>query len=145
MPYRGVGTCASVHYLVVLKCFGHTGQFFWSHLHTNAVGELFCGSQPTATTCLRWIWRIKECFALASALKDLWYAGFPPAHWPDGYAMLISLNKGETAVHCRGDMVVRMRKVLAIPRSWYVCSVHNLALLKKGFIRSGSGSSYLRG
>ena len=33
-------------------------------------------------------------------------------------------NKGETAVHgCqgRGDMVVRMRTVLAIPRSWYVC------------------------
>ena len=32
--------------------------------------------------------------------------------------------KGEAAVpgcHCRDDMVVRMRKVLAIPRSWYVC------------------------
>ena len=24
-------------------------------------------------------------------------------------------------VHCRGDMVVRIHKVLAIPRSWYVC------------------------
>ena len=37
-----------------------------------------------------------------------------------GYAMLMSPNKDETAVdgcHCRGDMVVRMRKVLAIPRS----------------------------
>ena len=36
----------------------------------------------------------------------------------------MSPNKGETAVHgrhCRGDMVVRMRKLLAIPRSWYVC------------------------
>ena len=35
-----------------------------------------------------------------------------------------SPNKGETAVHgchCRGDMVVRMRKVLAVPRSSYVC------------------------
>ena len=35
-----------------------------------------------------------------------------------------SPNKGETAVrgcHCWGDMVVRMRKVLAIPRSSYVC------------------------
>ena len=32
-----------------------------------------------------------------------------------GYAMLMSANKDETAVHgchCRGDMVVRMRKVL---------------------------------
>ena len=38
--------------------------------------------------------------------------------------MLISPNKGETAVHgchCPGDMVVRMRTVLAIPRGWYVC------------------------
>ena len=37
-----------------------------------------------------------------------------------GYAMLMSPNKDETSVygcHCRGDMVVRMRKVLAIPRS----------------------------
>ena len=36
----------------------------------------------------------------------------------------MSPNKGETTVHgchCLGDMVVRMRKVLAIPWSWYVC------------------------
>ena len=42
----------------------------------------------------------------------------------DGYALLMSPNKGETAVHgchCRGDMVLRMLKVMAIPRSWYVC------------------------
>ena len=43
------------------------------------------------------------------------------------------LDKDETAVHgcyCRGDMVVRMCKVLAIPRSWYVCaSVHNCGLV----------------
>ena len=35
-------------------------------------------------------------------------------------AILISPNKGETAVHgchCPDDVVVRMRKVLAIPRS----------------------------
>ena len=38
------------------KLFGHTGQFFRFHLHTHAVGELFCGSQLTATTCLRWSW-----------------------------------------------------------------------------------------
>ena len=38
-----------------------------------------------------------------------------------GYAMLMSPNKDETAVHgcgCPGDMAVRMRKVLAIPRSF---------------------------
>ena len=37
--------------------------------------------------------------------------------------MLMSPNEDETAVHgClfRGYKVVRMRKVLAIPRSWYV-------------------------
>ena len=42
----------------------------------------------------------------------------------DGYAMLMSPNKGETAVHgchCRGNMVLRMLKVMGIPRSWYVC------------------------
>ena len=36
--------------------------------------------------------------------------------------MLMSPNKGETAVqdcHCPGDMVVGMRKVLAIPRSYF--------------------------
>ena len=36
----------------------------------------------------------------------------------------MSLNKGETAVHrcqCWGNMAVRMRKVMAIPWSWYIC------------------------
>ena len=40
-----------------------------------------------------------------------------------GYAMLMSPNEDETAVHgchCPGDMAVRMRKVLAIPRSCVV-------------------------
>ena len=40
-----------------------------------------------------------------------------------GYAMLMSPNKDETAVHgchCPGDMAVLMRKVLAIPRSCVV-------------------------
>ena len=43
---------------------------------------------------------------------------------PDGYAMLMSPNKGEITVHgchCRGDMVVRMCKVLAVPWSSHVC------------------------
>ena len=45
-------------------------------------------------------------------------------HRPDGCAKLMSPSKGETAVHgChrRGDMVVRMRKEMTIPRSWYLC------------------------
>ena len=39
-------------------------------------------------------------------------------HWLGGYAMLMSPNKGETAVHCchcPGDMAVRVREVLARP------------------------------
>lgn len=41
-----------------------------------------------------------------------------------GYAMLLSPNKDETTIHgchCPGDMALRVRKVLDIPRSWYVC------------------------
>ena len=39
----------------------------------HAVGELPCGSQPTAPTSVVWSWRLKECFALAwlSSFKDL--------------------------------------------------------------------------
>ena len=47
-----------------------------------------------------------------------------PSAISSGYAMLMSPNEDETAVHgchCRVNMVVRMRKVLAIRRSWYVC------------------------
>ena len=44
--------------------------------------------------------------ALASAVKRLWNTGLP-VHRLDGYAMLVSPNKGETAVHschCPGNM-----------------------------------------
>jgi len=32
----------------------------------HAVGELPCGSQRTAPTCVVWSWRLKECFALTA-------------------------------------------------------------------------------
>ena len=51
-------------------------------------------------------------------MKGLSYTGFLPVLWPDGNAKLMSPNKDEITVHgchCQGDMVVRMRKVLAIP------------------------------
>ena len=41
-----------------------------------------------------------------------------------GKAMLTSPNEVETAAqgcHCPSVMFVRMRKVLILPRSWYVC------------------------
>ena len=43
-----------------------------------------------------------------------------------GYAMLMSPNKDETAVHgshCPSDIAVLMRKVLAIPRSCVVLTI----------------------
>ena len=92
-------------------------------MHTTT-SPLFCGPQLTTTTCLRWSWHSKKCFfAFASEVKTLWCTS-SPVHKPDGYAMLMSLNKGETAdhgCHCWGNMAVRMRKVIAIPWSWYVC------------------------
>ena len=42
-----------------------------------------------------------------------------------GYSMLMSPNKGETAVHdchCPGDMAVRIREVLARAVSWCICA-----------------------
>ena len=42
----------------------------------------------------------------------------------DDYAMLMRPNKAETAFHgchCPGDLAVRMRNVMTVPRSW--CSV----------------------
>ena len=68
---------------------------------------------------------LKGVLALASAVKGLWYTGIFPVHWPDGYAMLMSPNKGETAVHgchCRAIWLC------ACVRYWpgrglvYVCS-----------------------
>ena len=61
------------------------------------------GHQPavaaTATTCVLWSWRLKECYALASAVKGK-YAGFSGPAFSDGYATLMSPNRDETAVHC---------------------------------------------
>ena len=77
----------------------------------HAVGELPCGSQPTATTCVVWSWCLKECFThvLSPAVKSLWNTG-SPIYRADG--------KGETAVHgyhWPDDMAVCMREVLARP------------------------------
>ena len=88
------------------------------------MGEVPCSSQPTAPTCVVWSWRLRECFALASALNGLRYTGIFPVHEPDGYAILMSPNEGKTAVrgrHCPGEMAMRMREVLARP--WIGVSV----------------------
>ena len=68
-----------------------------------AMGEKPCSSQPTATTCVLWSCRLKGCFT-PPLCPTAYHAG--------------EANKAETAFHgchCRGDMVVRMPKVLARP------------------------------
>ena len=60
---------------------------------------------------------------LALAVKGLLHTGFPRS-LTDGYAMLMSPNKSETALHgchCPCDMAVRMRGVMARP--WVGLSV----------------------
>ena len=91
--------------------------------HTHAVGGLPCGPQPPATTFVMWSWCLKGCFASASAVKGRLHRALVLL-LPDGFAMLMRPNKAETAVHgchCPGDMAVRMRKVMAIPRGWCSC------------------------
>ena len=82
-----------------------------SHLHTHAIGELFSGSQPTATTCLRWSGRVTEwfCSRLGSKQRSR-LSQVRPLAW--GYAMPMSPDEDEAVVHdChwRGDMVVPYR------------------------------------
>ena len=65
-------------------------------------------SQPTATTCLRWSWRLKHCFRLASVVKK-------PLKTPlsvqrsDHYAILMGPSMGKTAVHGYHHVVVAVR------------------------------------
>jgi len=67
--------------------------------------DCFAGPQPTATTCLWWSWCLKECFALASAVKGMRYAGLLVRLSAWGYAMLMSPSKDKTAVHgCLGEI-----------------------------------------
>ena len=95
------------------------------------MGELPCGSQPPAPTCVVWSWRFKGGFAPASAVKGRLHRAFSPISARRlCYAMLMRPNKAETAVHgchCPGDMAVRMREVLARP--WVDVRVCHLFLL----------------
>ena len=59
----------------------------------------------------------------ASTVKGLWYTDSPILR-PDGYAMLMIPNKGETTVHGYhhpGDIAVRMHELLASRGLVYVC------------------------
>ena len=77
-------------------------------------------SQPTV--CVRWSWRLRKC---KRRQKEIWHTG-SSVHRPDGYAILMSPNKGsETAVHSAATAGVTWLwasvRNWPIPRSWYVC------------------------
>ena len=95
--------------------------------------KLTCHAQARKSPCIK----DPSPFTLASAVKSLWYAGIFPVHSPDGYAMLMSPNKGETAVHgchCPGNMAVRMRELLVRP--WVgVCVPLALSLSYKRYAK----------
>ena len=67
----------------------------WHGIENAAWGkEIKVHLEGCPTSCKYNTWKrqginIKECFALASAVKGV--------QWPDGYAMLVSPNIGETA------------------------------------------------
>ena len=74
----------------------------------------------------------KSVTELAFSFADVLHVTFIALDYVNeiGYAMLMSPNKGETAVHdchCPGDMAVRMREVLARPWVGYVPLALNLS------------------
>ena len=93
------------------KTFWAQGSIFPSHLHTHAVGEPFCGSQPTDTTCLRWSWRLMKCFAFASAVEDLKCdPTATPCWWAPTMAKPLSVAAPAWVIW-----------LCTCTRSWYVC------------------------
>ena len=101
-------------------CFNAVNWYCFKFIWAQRSIFLFCSSQPTATTCLRWSWRLKQCLHSSGSKRSLIY-WLSPARWPSSYAKLMSPKKGKPAIHgchCSGDMVVRMHKVLAITQRW---------------------------
>ena len=65
--------------LLLHKIYGHTnGNWGWSTFPAHAVGELPCGSQPPAPTCVVWSRRLKGCSAPASAVKGRLHRAYSP-------------------------------------------------------------------
>ena len=94
-----------------IKDFWAHESIFSSYLHTHAVGEPFCGSQPTDTTCLLWSRRLMKCFALDSAVKGLKCdTTATPCWWAP--TMAKSLSVAATA------WVIWL---CTCTRCWYVC------------------------
>ena len=58
-----LGVCVSLSYSLSYLIYWHTDQHkCWSAVPVHAMGELPCGSQPTAPTCVVWSWHLKEYY-----------------------------------------------------------------------------------
>ena len=55
----------------------------------HVVGELPCGSQPTAPTCVVWSWRLIDGFALISASRGLEMLVYP-VHYCNSFSTLVT-------------------------------------------------------
>ena len=67
--------CFKVVNLYFLNLFGHVVQFFWSHLHTHTVGELFLQFPTNSYHLFTVELAPKEVLALASVVKGFCQAG----------------------------------------------------------------------
>ena len=80
----------------------------------------------TPTHCLGVELALKGVIFTRLGSKRVFETRVSPIHSPDGLVMLMSLNKGDTAVHsCHfpGDMAVRRREVLARQAvGWCMCA-----------------------
>ena len=58
--------------IVPIQALKHTHQVRGMASTLRMRTTMFRGSQPTATTCLQWSWRLKECFCthLCNNLQD---------------------------------------------------------------------------
>ena len=69
--------CTLAHYFQIKARGTHTPNP-WSAFPEHVVGELPCGSQPTAPTCVVWSWRLIDSFAHHLGSKRFLRRGFPP-------------------------------------------------------------------
>ena len=87
--------------LLLMRTLLHLGWFitfrpsivFLAHV----VGELPCGSQPTAPTCVVWSWRLIDGFVLISVSRGFEMLVYP-VHYSNSFATLVDHNRCETAV-----------------------------------------------
>ena len=83
----------------------------------HVVGELPCGSQPTAPTCVVWSWRLIDGFALISASRGFEMLVYP-VHYSNSFVTLVNHNRCETAVCVSPCLRVMAGHICEVARSW---------------------------